>query len=118
MLRNPIPLGQTPTRRRPLRALLLLGLIAAAAAGWLRGHAVPASLQPLLARLRLPALAPAEPSASPSPPLAAAAAPAVQAPATPPPPPPPTDPIKQAGLERVDVKIDGPLESALDAAVG
>jgi len=29
MLRTPIPLGQTPTRRRPLRAILVLGLFAA-----------------------------------------------------------------------------------------
>jgi len=110
MLRTPIPLGQRPTRRHPLRTLLLLGLLAAAAAGWLRGHAVPASLQPLLNRLH--------PAAAPVPVAAAAPTPALAAPATPAPPPPPADRLKQAGLERVDVKIDGPLESALDDAVG
>src|SRR4051812_535588 len=111
MLRTPIPLGQSPTRRRPLRTLLLLGLLGAAAAGWLRGHAVPASLQPLLNRLH-PAAAPAQ---APAPVAAAALTPPPVAPA---PPPPPADRLKQAGLERVDVKIDGPLESALDDAVG
>ncbi|HEY8208532.1 MAG TPA: M23 family metallopeptidase [Myxococcaceae bacterium] len=97
----------------------MLGLIAAATTGWLRGHAVPASLQPLLARFHLatPALAEPEPAAGTA--TTGTAAPAPQAPATPPPPPPaPADPLKQAGVERVDVKIDGPLESALDAAVG
>src|SRR4051812_39241943 len=116
MLRNPIPLGQTPSRRRPLRALLVLGLFAAAATGWLRGHAVPASLQPLLTRLHLAARTPAEPSpadavapatAPPGATLATSpAGPGPQAPATPPSPPPPADPLKQAGVERIDVKID------------
>src|SRR6185295_10339765 len=112
MLRTPIPLGQTPTRRRPLRTLLLLGLLGAAAAGWLRGHTVPASLQPLLNRFRpAPPPPPAPAPQAPAPVTAATPTPPPVAPATPAPPPPPADPLKQAGLERVDVKIDGPLES-------
>lgn len=113
MLRTPIPLGQAPRRRHPFRTLLLLGLLGVAAAGWLRGHPVPASLQPLLNRFH-----PAAAALTQAPAPVAAAAPAPAPAAAPAPPPPPADPLKQAGLERVDVKIDGPLESALDDAVG
>src|SRR5262245_15301308 len=102
MLRTPIPLGQTPHRRRPFRTVLLLGRLGAAAAGWLRGHALPASLQPLLDRLHLHPAAAAALTQAPDP---VAAAPAPLPAAAPAPPPPPADPLKQAGLERVDVKI-------------
>jgi murein DD-endopeptidase len=112
MLRTPIPLGQTPPRRRPFRTLLLLALLGVAVAGWLRGHALPASLQPLLSRFHPAAALPEAPVS------AAAAIPAPPPAAVPAPPPPPADPVKQAGLERVVVKVDGPLETALDEAVG
>src|SRR5438046_9531349 len=98
MLRTPILLGQAPRRRRPLRTLLVMGLLAAAAAGWLRGRPLPASLQPLLARLHPLAPMPA------GPPPAATAAAAAPLPATPPPPTPPADPLTQAALARPDGK--------------
>lgn len=112
LLRNPIHLGQPRRRRRPLRLILVLALLVAGASGWLRGHAlpVPAALRPLLTRLHLLPQPPADPAPAPA---AAAAAPSLE-----PAPPPPADPLKQAGLELVNVRIDGPLESALNEALG
>src|SRR5262245_19269205 len=100
LLRHPIQLGQPQRRRRPLRAFLLPSLRASAAAGWLRGHAlpVPASLQPLLTRLHLLPPTPAEPAPAPAATSAAAPSPSPAAPQL---PPPPADPLKQAGLELV-----------------
>lgn len=52
--------------------------------------------------------------APPPPPLAEIPA----APAEPAPPPPPVDPLVQAGLERLSVRVDGPLETTIVQAVG
>ncbi|HVE87233.1 MAG TPA: M23 family metallopeptidase [Myxococcales bacterium] len=124
-LRDPIHLGGPARRRRPLRTFLFLALVAAAASGWVRGPALRAKLAPYLARLHL--LAPAaDVPLPPAPPAAAEATATAASPAAPEPAlapqapraPSPADRLAQAGLEQVSVRIDGPLESALDAALG
>lgn len=96
-MRNMPTLGPEPKKSHlgSVVAVAVLAGLAAGAAYWYTHRASPPP-----------------PPLPPAPPAAQAEAPA------PAPAPPPADPLKEAGLRHLSVRIDGPLETALVAALG
>ncbi|WP_163988552.1 M23 family metallopeptidase [Pyxidicoccus caerfyrddinensis] len=100
-MRPNLPTLGAPPKRSPLGSVVAVSLILGASAGgvwWWKQRMAGATEQAAAA------------------PVAATDAGAVAA--APVAPPAPVDPVKAAGLERASVRIDGPLETALNGAAG
>ena len=105
--RVPLPtLGPEPRPSRAPKILIFL-LVVGAAFGWWwwRRHRAPIVAEPRTATAPSPTAASPVP-AEPAPAKAAAASPA------------PPDPLKQSGLQKVSVTLQGPLETALVENLG
>lgn len=100
-MRPNLPTLGAPPKRSPLGSVVAVSLILGASAGgvwWWKQRMAGATEQ-----------------AAQAAPVAADAGAVAAAPVA---PPAPVDPVKAAGMERASVRIDGPLETALNGAAG